>query len=97
LNFRHWQHLCNGRSFVGSGDRLAVAFFPFGATVWFAGKWQYGAMTVMKHDGKPAGVVWFCVGGTVRALGSEPEHAVTEAGWLCDRLAILCIPTTGAA
>jgi hypothetical protein len=47
-------------------------------------EWSPGDLFDAPHDGKLAGLAWWLRGETVRSFG--PEHAVTEAGSVFDRL-----------
>jgi hypothetical protein len=46
--------------------------------------WTAGELFDVPRDGRAGGLVWFCAGESVRALG--PEHAVTKSGRVFDRL-----------
>ncbi len=45
--------------------------------------WTAGELFDAPRNGGPGGLVWFCAGEPVRALG--PEHAVTTSGRIFER------------
>jgi len=48
--------------------------------------WKPGDLFEVPRDGRPGGLVWFCAGEAIRALG--PEHAITTSGRVFDRLTL---------